>query len=124
MFKGNDLASDIQTWFDEMSLGSYDIIPVFNIEKINDEKFLLKILAKDKNTNEIINLEALNDEQKILIEKQINWATKYIEDLEDVTMELDLSGVYKLITQYSRVPSLSGTPDKVEFNLQRINTFI
>ena len=86
MFKGNDLAADIQTWFDEMSLGSYEIIPVFNIEKINDEKFLLRILAKNKNTNEIIDLEALDDEQKILIEKQINWATKYIEDLEDVTM--------------------------------------
>lgn len=108
MFKGNDLAADIQTWFDEMSLGSYDIIPVFNIEKINDEKFLLKILAKDKNTNEIIDLEKLDDEQKILIEKQINWATKYIEDLEDVTMELDLSGVYKLITQITYYLSQAG----------------
>ena len=108
MFKGNDLAADIQTWFDEMSLGSYEIILVFNIEKINDEKFLLRILAKDKNTNEIIDLEKLNDEQKILIEKQINWATKYIEDLEDVTMELDLSGVYKLITQITYYLSQAG----------------
>ena len=108
MFKGHDLASDIQTWFDEMSLGSYEIIPVFNIEKINDEKFLLRILAKDKNTNEIIDLDSLNDEQKILIEKQINWATKYIEDLEDVTMELDLSGVYKLITQITYYLSQAG----------------
>lgn len=108
MLKGNDLASDIQTWFDEMSLGSYDIIPVFNIEKLTDEKFLLKILAKDKNKNEIIDLEALDDEQKILIEKQINWATKYIEDLEDVTMELDLSGVYKLITQITYYLSQAG----------------
>lgn len=108
MFKGNDLACDIQTWFDEMSLGSYDIIPVFNIEKLSDEKFLLKILAKDKNKNEIIDLENLTDEQKILIEKQINWATKYIEDLEDVTMELDLSGVYKLITQITYYLSQAG----------------
>ena len=94
MFKGNDLAVDIQNWFDEMSLGSYDIIPVFNIEKLSDEKFLLRILAKDKNENKIIPLEELTDEQAVIIEKQINWATKYIEDLEDVTMELDLSGVY------------------------------
>ena len=108
MFKGNDLAADIQTWFDEMSLGSYDIIPVFNIEKLSDEKFLLKILAKDKAKNEIIDLETLNDEQKVLIEKQINWATKYIEDLEDVTMELDLSGVYKLITQITYYLSQAG----------------
>ena len=108
MFKGSDLASDIQTWFDEMSLGSYDIIPVFNIEKLSDEKFLLRILAKDKTKNEIIDLENLNDEQKILIEKQINWATKYIEDLEDVTMELDLSGVYKLITQITYYLSQAG----------------
>ena len=108
IFKGNDLANDIQTWFDEMSLGSYDIIPVFNIEKLSDEKFLLKILAKDKTKNEIIELENLSDENKILIEKQINWATKYIEDLEDVTMELDLTGVYKLITQISYYLSQAG----------------
>ena len=108
MFKGNDLAADIQTWVDEMSLGSYDIIPVFNIEKLSDEKFLLRILAKDKAKNEIIDLEKLTDEQKILIEKQINWATKYIEDLEDVTMELDLSGVYKLITQITYYLSQAG----------------
>lgn len=106
--KGNDLASDIQTWFDEMSLGAYDIIPVFNIEQLSDEKFLLRILAKDKNKNEIIELEKLTDEEKILIEKQINWATKYIEDLEDVTMELDLSGVYKLITRISYYLSQAG----------------
>ena len=113
MVKGNDLASDIQNWFDEMSLGAYDIIPVFNIEQLSDEKFLLKILAKDKNKNEIILLDDLNDEQKVLIEKQINWATKYIEDLEDVTMELDLSGVYKLITQISYYLSQAG----MEINL-------
>lgn len=106
--KGNDLASDIQAWFDEMSLGAYDIIPVFNIEQLSDDKFLLRILAKDKNKNEIIELENLSDEEKILIEKQINWATKYIEDLEDVTMELDLSGVYKLITQISYYLSQAG----------------
>ncbi len=99
LYKGNDLAFDIQSWFDEMSLGSYDIVPVFNIEKLTDEKFLLRILAKDKIKNEIKQLEDLTDEEKILIEKQINWATKYIEDLEDVTMELDLSGVYKMITR-------------------------
>ena len=108
ILKGNDLAVDIQNWFDEMSLGSYDIIPVFNIEKLSDEKFLLRILAKDKTKNQIINLEDLDDEEKILIEKQINWATKYIEDLEDVTMELDLSGVYKLITQITFYLSQAG----------------
>ena len=106
--KGNDLAEDIQNWFDEMSLGSYDIIPVFNIEKLTDEKFLLRILAKDKTKNEIIELEKLTDEQALLIEKQINWATKYIEDLEDVKMELDLSGVYKLITQITYYLSQAG----------------
>lgn len=106
--KGNDIASDIQTWFDEMSLGNYEIIPVFNIEKLSDEKFLLRILAKNKADNKIIPLEELNDEQKVLIEKQINWATKYIEDLTDVTLELDLSGVYKLITQISYYLSQAG----------------
>ena len=99
ILKGNDLGLDIQSWLDEMSLGTYDIIPVFNIEKIDDEKFLMRILAKDKTKNQVIDLEDLDEMQKTLIEKQINWATKYIEDLEDVTLELDLSGVYKLITQ-------------------------
>ena len=106
--KGNDLASDIQTWFDEMSLGSYEVIPVFNIEKLNEEKFLLRILAKNKTTGEVFDLEKLTDEEKVIIEKQINWATKYIEDLEDVTMELDLSGMYKLITQISYYLSQAG----------------
>jgi len=108
LYKGNDLAEDIQTWFDEMSLGSYDIIPVFNIEKLSDEKFLLRILAKDKIKNEIIQLENLSQEDKILIEKQINWSTKYIEDLDDVVMELDLAGVYKIITQITYYLSQAG----------------
>ncbi len=99
VFKGHDLAVDIQTWIDEMSLGTYEVIPVFNIEKLDGEKFLMRIKAKNKATNEIIELDNLSDTEKTIIEKQINWATKYIEDLEDVTLELDLSGVYKLITQ-------------------------
>ena len=97
--KGHDLAQDIQIWFDEMSLGTYNIVPVFNIEKLDGEKFLMRIKAKDKTQNKIIELDDLKDYEKTIIEKQINWATKYIEDLEDVTLELDLSGVYKLITQ-------------------------
>ena len=102
MFKGNDLGADIQTWLDEMSLGSYDVVPVFNIEKLEDkedDRFLLKITAKNKKTGEVFELEDLDDANKTIIEKQINWATKYIEDLEDTTLELDLSGVYKMITQ-------------------------
>ena len=74
ILKGNDLGLDIQSWLDEMSLGTYDIIPVFNIEKLDDEKFLMRILAKDKTKNEIIDLEDLDEMQKTLIEKQINWA--------------------------------------------------
>ena len=99
ILKGHDLASDIQTWFDEMSLGTYDIVPVFNIEKLDGEKFLLRIKAKNKLTGEAIEPDELSDNDKTIIEKQINWATKYIEDLEDITLELDLSGVYKLITK-------------------------
>ena len=99
IFKGQDLASDIQIWLDEMSLGTYEVVPVFNIEKLDGEKFLMRIKAKNKKTNTIIELEDLTDTEKTIVEKQINWATKYIEDLEDVTLELDLTGVYKLITQ-------------------------
>ncbi len=103
MLKGNDLGEDIQTWLDEMSLGTYDVVPVFNIEKIddkeNDDRFLMKIFAKNKTTGEVFELEDLDETDKTIIEKQINWAVKYIEDLEDTTLELDLSGVYKMITQ-------------------------
>ncbi len=99
MFKGHDLASDIQIWLDEMSLGTYEIVPVFNIEKLDGEKFLMRIKAKNKTKNQIIELDDLTESEKTIVEKQINWATKYIEDLEDVTLELDLTGVYKLITQ-------------------------
>ncbi len=108
IIKSTDLAIDVQTWLDEMSLGSYEIVPVFNIEKLEDDKFLLRILAKNKTTSEVINLEDLTDFDKTLIERQINWATKYIEDLEDVTLELDLAGVYKLITQISYYLSQAG----------------
>ncbi|MBE7706591.1 MAG: DEAD/DEAH box helicase [Cyanobacteria bacterium SIG30] len=96
-----DLAIDIQTWLDEMALGSYEIVPIFNIEENGEDKFLLRILAKSKKTNEIVPFDNLTEFEQTIIEKQLNWATKYIEDLEDITMELDLAGVYKLVTQVS-----------------------
>ncbi|MBR1977031.1 DEAD/DEAH box helicase [bacterium] len=108
MLKQTNLGLDIQTWLDEMALGTYTIVPVFNIQKADDEKFLMVISAKNIETGETIELEELDDFQKTLIEKQINWATKYIEDLEDVTLELDLAGVYKLITQISYYLSQAG----------------
>ena len=33
-YKAVDLGMDIQVWLDEMLLGSYEIVPVFNIEKL------------------------------------------------------------------------------------------
>ncbi len=96
-----DLAVDIQTWLDEMALGSYEIVPIFNIEENGEDKFLLRVLAKNKKTNEVVPFDKLTEFEQTIIEKQINWATKYIEDLEDITMELDLAGVYKLVTQIS-----------------------
>lgn len=106
--KSADLGMDIQVWLDEMSLGSYEMVPIFNIEKLDNEKFLLKILAKNLTTKEVFSLDDLESADKTLIEKQINWATKYIEDLEDTTLELDLAGVYKLITQISYYLSQAG----------------
>ncbi len=56
------------------------VVPVFNIEKIEDtkeDKFLLKIFAKKiKRLNEIFNLEDLNDADKTIIEKQIKLGHK------------------------------------------------
>ena len=72
IFKGHDLATDIQIWLDEMSLGTYNIVPVFNIEKLEGEKFLMRIKAKNKADNKVIELENLSDTDKTIIEKQIN----------------------------------------------------
>lgn len=120
LFKSEDLGQDIQVWLDEMSLGTYETIPVFNIEKqilpagegVQD-KFLMRILAKNKATQEVKELDELNDFEKMIVEKQLSWATKYIEDLEDVTMELDLAGVYKIVTQISYYLSQAGMEVKL-----------
>ena len=67
---------------------------VISVRVPDNEYKYVEEFAKFKGIN-------LSEYIRVLIEKQINWATKYIEDLEDVTMELDLSGVYKLVTQIS-----------------------
>jgi len=118
VFKGQDLAEDVQIWLDEMSLGTYETIPVFDIQKCasssdEEDRFIMKIFAKNKITGEIKELEKLDSYEKTIIEKQLSWATKYIEDLEDVTMELDLAGVYKMVTQISYYLSQAG----MEINL-------
>ncbi len=120
IFKGQDLAADIQTWLDEMSLGTYSVVPVFNIEKLSGEKFLMRIKAKNKTTNTMIELEDLTESEKTIIEKQINWATKYIEDLEDVTLELDLAGVYKLITQITFYLSQAGMEVNLPYGMENV----
>lgn len=95
------LENSISEWLDEIFLGKYDIVPLFDVEKINDEKFLLKIKAKNKKSGEIFEPEALNEADAEIIEKQILYAQKYLEELEDVNMELDLAGVYKIMTKIS-----------------------
>ncbi|GBF23198.1 hypothetical protein tpqmel_0602 [Candidatus Gastranaerophilus sp. (ex Termes propinquus)] len=122
-FKGSDLAIDIQTWLDEMSLGAYEIVPVFDITKCDNDtgdKFLMKILAKNKTSGEVKELDALSDFEKTIVEKQLSWATKYIEDLEDVTLELDLAGVYKIVTQISYYLSQAGMEVKLPSDFDNV----
>jgi len=113
-----DLATSISDWLDEIYIGKYDISPVLNIEKINDNDFILKVTIKHKcpdGTSEILPLDVLyGDEQTIfdkpsdfvttVVEKQINYALKYYPELEELFAEennlqlkLNVNEVYKIM---------------------------
>ena len=66
VLKGNDLGLDIQSWLDEMSLGTYDIIPVFNIEKLDDISYWVNVVYGE------IEPPALSNEEKKFINSIID----------------------------------------------------
>ena len=56
-FRSNDLAISISEWLDEIYIGKYDILPEFEILKLTDEDYQLKINVKNKHTGEKYRIE-------------------------------------------------------------------
>lgn len=114
--KNIDIAENFSQWFDELYLGKYDIIPFFKINKIEDELFELKIHIKNRKTSESVLIDDLYTKDEIfgadssdiskIVEKQLNYTVKYMPELErlfedesKLCLQLNLSEVYKIITQ-------------------------
>lgn len=114
--RGVDIAENISQWFDELYLGKYDVIPFFKIDKVEDELFRLKVYIKNRKTDESVLIDELYHKDKIfdaqssdiarIVEKQLNYAIRYMPELEDLfededklALDLNLNEVYKIITQ-------------------------
>jgi SNF2 family DNA or RNA helicase len=116
VMKGKDLAENFAQWFDELYLGKYDLIPFFKVTKLEENQFEFKIHIKNRKTGESILLDDLYHNDKIweldtndigkIIEKQLNYALRYMPELETLfededklSLTLNLNEVYKLIAQ-------------------------
>ena len=117
-YKNRDLAEDFDQWFDELYLGKYDVIPFFKINKFDEDNFELKIYIKNRKLNESVLLDELYETDRIwdansadigkIVEKQLNYANRYMPELEqlfedgnNLALKLDLTQVYKIIAQIS-----------------------
>lgn len=116
VLKNHDISESFSSWFDELYLGKYDVIPFFKITTISDELFELKIHIKNRKTNESVLMDDLYVKEEVfeansadiakIVEKQLNYAVKYMpeleklfEDEENLHLRLNLSEIYKIITQ-------------------------
>lgn len=116
LLKNNDISENFSQWFDELYLGKYDIIPFFKINKLQDELFELKVHIKNRKTNEDVLIDDLYVKEEVfganscdiakIVEKQLNYATKYMPELEDLfedeqklSLTMNLNEIYKIITQ-------------------------
>lgn len=114
--KNTDIAENFSQWFDELYLGKYDVIPFFKINKIEDELFELKVHIKNRKTNESVLIDDLYTKEEVfganasdiskIVEKQLNYTVKYMPELEHLfedemrlSLNLNLTEVYKIITQ-------------------------
>lgn len=118
-FRSNDYALAISEWLDEIYIGKYNILPEFEILKITDEKYQLKINIKNTHTQEKYRIENIyaetehfenytNQEIVDLIEKQLNYVARYYPELEEFfseehqfELDMNLNEVYKIIAQIS-----------------------
>ena len=116
ILKGRDLAESFTNWFDELYLGKYDVIPFFKIEKQEDEVFRLKVYIKNRKTDEEVLIDKLYTDEEVfganandisrIVEKQLNYALRYMPELEDLFededklyLDLNLNEVYQIITK-------------------------
>lgn len=116
LLKSNDMAENFSQWFDELYLGKYDVIPFFKINRLEDELFELKVHIKNRKTNETVLIDDLYTKETVfdanasdiarIVEKQLNYANRYMPELEQLfedetklSLQMDLSQVYKIITQ-------------------------
>ena len=116
VMKGQDIAESFIQWFDELYLGKYDVIPFLKIDKLEDELFRLKVYIKNRKTDESVLIDDLYTKEEVfeanssdiarIVEKQLNYAIRYMPELEDLFedeeklyLDLNLNEVYKIITQ-------------------------
>ena len=118
-FRGNDLALAISEWLDEIYIGKYNILPEFEILKLTDDEYQLKINVKNIHTGEKHRIEDIyaetvhfenytNQEIVDLIEKQLTYVARYYPELEEFfdedhqfELNMNLNEVYKIIAQIS-----------------------
>ena len=118
LLKGKDIAEDFDQWFDELYLGKYDVIPYFKINKVDEDNFELKVYIKNRKLNESVLIDDLYVKEKVwdadsadiakIVEKQLNFANRYMpeleklfEDTDNLSLKLNLTEVYKIIAQTS-----------------------
>ena len=116
VMRGVDIAENFSQWFDELYLGKYDVIPFFKIDRIEDELFRLKVHIKNRKTGEDVLIDKLYTDEEVfgasssdiarIVEKQLNYATRYMPELEELfededklALDLNLNEIYKIITQ-------------------------
>ena len=118
-YRSADLAMSISEWLDEIYIGKYNLLPEFEILKLTDEEYQLKINVKDTDTKEKYRIEDIyaetvsfknytNQEVVDIIEKQLNYVARYYPELEEFFAEehqfelnMTLNEVYKIIAQIS-----------------------
>lgn len=116
VLKGRDIAESFTNWFDELYLGKYDVIPFFKIDRQEDEIFRLKVYIKNRKTGEDVLIDKLYTDETVfdanandisrIVEKQLNYALRYMPELEDLFededklyLDLNLNEVYQMITK-------------------------
>ncbi|MBP3820178.1 DEAD/DEAH box helicase [bacterium] len=116
ILKNKNIAESFTNWFDELYLGKYDVIPFFKIYKQEDEIFRLKVHIKNRKTNEDVLIDKLYTDDEVfgakandisrIVEKQLNYALRYMPELEDLFededklyLDLNLNEVYQIITK-------------------------
>lgn len=114
-----DLADAISEWIDEIYIGKYPVSPQLDIEKIEEDRFLLTISVKsnrkekEKEETKLQLLDIYKDGTNwgyqnsylvTIVEKQLNYALRYYKELEtlfededNLKMYLSLNDVYKLM---------------------------